>query len=69
MQRFYTRPHVPVEIIKDFRLIFRILRFQINFNFQIFEKSPSQKTSGKDHSFYDTVSLKKPHSLHEPQLT
>ena len=47
MQRFYTRPHVPVKIIKVFRSIFRILRFQINFNFQIFEKSPSQKNQRK----------------------
>ena len=23
----------------------------------------------KDHSFYNTVLLKKPHSIHEPQLT
>ena len=23
----------------------------------------------KDHSFYNTVLLKKPHSVHEPQLT
>ena len=62
MQRFYTRPHVPVEIIKDFRLIFRILRFQINFNFQIFEKSPSQKNQRKRslflrHSFPQKTSL------------
>ena len=27
------------------------------------------KTSKKDHSFYNTISLKKPHSFYEPQLT
>ena len=38
MQRFYTRPHVPVDIIRV---------------------SKPTKSSEKDHSFYNTVSLKK----------
>ena len=38
--------------------------------FQIFWQSlKAEKTSNKDHSFYDTVSLKKHHSFGEPQLT
>ena len=41
------------------------------FNFQILYQKVSDptKTSKKDHSFYNTVSLKKPHSFYEPQLT
>ena len=30
--------------------------------------STPKKTSEKDHSFYNTVSLKKPHLFYEPQL-
>ena len=41
------------------------------FNFQILYQKVSEptKTSKKDHSFYNTVSLKVPHSFYEPQLT
>ena len=43
---------------------------ELFFSFQIIEKSPGQKrTSEKDHSFYKTVSLKKPHSFYKPQHT
>ena len=31
--------------------------------------SKPRKTSEKDHSFYNTVSLNKPHTFYEPQLT
>ena len=33
------------------------------------ERLKANKTSKKDHSFYNTVSLKKPHSFDKPQLT
>ena len=33
------------------------------------EVSKSAKTRRKVHSFYNTISLKKPHLLYEPQLT
>ena len=44
MQRFYTRPHVPMEIIKVFFLIFRLPRIL-----------QAKKTSEKDHLFYNTA--------------
>ena len=31
--------------------------------------SKPTKTSEKDHLFHNTISLKKPHSFYEPQLT
>ena len=48
IQLFYIRPHVPVVIIR------------VSFLFQIFQQrvSKPRKTSQKDHSFYNTVSLK-----------
>ena len=51
---FYTRPHVPVDIIRVFL-----------FKFQIFQQkvSKSTKTSKKGHSFYNTVSLEKPYKF------
>ena len=41
------------------------------FNFQILYQKVSEptETSKTDHSFYNTVSLKKRHSFYEPQLT
>ena len=41
------------------------------FNFQILYQKVSEptETSKTDHSFYNTVSLKKLHSFYEPQLT
>ena len=53
---FYIRPHIPVNIVRAFS------------NFRFSNVSKSTKTSGKDHSFYNTVSLKKPHSFYESQL-
>ena len=50
-------PHVLVNIIRVF--LFQNLKQKI---------SKSIKTSQKDHSFYNTVSLKKPHSFYESQL-
>ena len=35
---------------------------------KIFFRARPIKTSQKDHSFYNTVSLKKPHSFYESQL-
>ena len=55
---FYIRPHVPVDII---RVIFIP-------DFLAGSLNPT-KTSEKNHSFYNTVLLKKPHSFYEPQLT
>ena len=41
------------------------------FNFQIFWQKlvKPTKTSENDHSFYNTISLKKSHSFYEPQLS
>ena len=57
IQLFYIRSNVPVVI--------RVL-FISDF---LAESLKANKTSKKDHSFYNTVSLKKPHSFYEPQLT
>ena len=59
LQHFDICPHVPVDIIG------------VLFNFRSpTKKSGSQKkASEKDHPFYNTVFLKKSHSVHKPQLT
>ena len=57
IQLFYIRSNVPVVI--------RVL-FISDF---LAESLKANKTSKKDHSFYNTVSLKKSHSYYEPQLT
>ena len=57
IQLFYIRSNVPVVI--------RVL-FISDF---LAESLKANKTSKKDHSFYNTVSLKKPHSFYEPQFT
>ena len=57
IEPYYTRPQFQWKPSKFF-LIFTFPR-----NLQ------AKKTSEKDHSFYNTVSLKKPHLLHETQLT
>ena len=56
---FNICPHVPVGIIRVF----------LNFSFSCKSVSKPTKTSEKDHSFYNTVSLKQPHSFYMPQLT
>ena len=58
IQYFYIRPHIPLDIITIF----------FNFRFSITVTKPA-KRSEKDHSFYNTVSLKKPNSSDKPQLT
>ena len=57
IQLFYIRSNVPVVI--------RVL-FISDF---LAESLKANKTSKKDHSFYNTISLKKPHSFYEPQFT
>ena len=57
IQLFYICSIVPVVIRVFFISDFLVERLNAN------------KTSKKDHSFYNTVSLKKPHSFYEPQLT
>ena len=56
-QHFYICPHVPVEIISFFIPDFLV------------EVSNQQKLAKKVHSFYNTVSLKKSHSVYKPQHT
>ena len=51
---FSGMQHVPVDI------------FRVSF---VQKVSKPAKSTEKDHSFYNTVSLKKPHSFYEPQLT
>ena len=50
-------PHVPVDIIR----VFFIPEF-------VAENLRANKNQQKDHSLYNTVSLKKPHSFYESQL-
>ena len=50
-------PHVPVDIIRAF--------FNPEF---VAENFKANKTSQKDHPFYNTVSRKKPHSYYESEL-
>ena len=57
IQLFYICSIVPVVIRVFFISDFLVERLKAN------------KTSKKDHSFYNTISLKKPHSFYEPQLT
>ena len=57
IQLFYIRSNVPV--------IIRVL-FISDF---LAESLKANKTSKKDHPFYNTVSLKKPHLFYEPQFT
>ena len=57
IQLFYIWSNIPVVIIVFFISDFLAKSLKAN------------KTSKKDHSFYNTVSLKKPHSFYEPQLT
>ena len=57
IQLFYIWSNVPVVIIVFFISDFLAKSLKAN------------KTSKKDHSFYNTVSLKKPHSFYKPQLT
>ena len=47
-------------------LIFGVYLLVSDFSGQSLKPS---KTSKKDHSFYNTVSLKMPHSFYKPQLT
>ena len=49
---FSGMQHVPVDI------------FRVSF---VQKVSKPAKSTEKDHSFYNTVSLKKPHSFYEPQ--
>ena len=58
MQLFYIRPHVLVDIIR----VFLISDF-------LAESLKASKNYRKKYSFYNTVSLKKPHSFYEPHLT
>ena len=58
IQRFYVCPDVPVDIIRVFFLISDFLA----------KVSKPTKASKKDHTFYNTVPLKKPHSFYEPQI-
>ena len=54
IQLIYIRPHLSLDII-------RVFLFS-----DLLGESLKAK---KDHSFYNTVLLKKPHSFYEPQLT
>ena len=54
IQLFYIRLNVPVDIIRVF--LFSDLLVEC-------------LKAKKDHSFYNTVLLKKPHSFYKPQLT
>ena len=57
IQLFYICPHVPVDIVRVFLVFFSSRKYL----------KPT-KTSEKDRSFYNKVSLKKPHLFCEPQL-
>ena len=61
IQLFYICPYVPVNIIT----VFLILAFLA----ESLKANNKTKTSKKDHSFYNTILLKKPHSFYQPQLT
>ena len=47
----------------------RSSEFLFNFRFFSRKSQTPAKSNGKDHSYYNTVSLKKPHSYYEAQLT
>ena len=56
--KFFMCPHIPLDTI----------RVICNFKFSNKVSEPT-KTSKKDHSFYNTISRKKPHSFYESQIT
>ena len=58
IQIFYICPDVPVDIIR----VFLISDF-------LAESLKANKNLQKNHTCYNTVLLKKPHSFHEHQLT
>ena len=60
MERFHIRPHIPVDIIRVFFLIFRLSS----------RKSQSQQNLAKKITHF-TIQFRseKPHSFYEPQLT
>ena len=69
-----------ISIILFLKILFQAYNFRSTrssghqqrfFLFQIFYQKVSKptKTSEKDHSFFNTASLKKPHVFYEPQLT
>ena len=45
------------------------LEFYVLIRDFLVESLKARKTSKKDHTLYKTISTKKPHSFHEPQLT
>ena len=57
LRAYNFSPHVPVDIIRVF--------FNPEF---VAENLKANKTSQKDHPFYNTVSLKKAHSYYESEL-
>ena len=59
IRRFYNCSDVPVDIIRVF----------FNFSFSNRKPQSQQKLAKKDHTFYNTVLLKKLQSFYEPQLT